>query len=45
MQMMDAMVLVDIQRGYFPAGARPLVGPEAAADAAGRVLLDAQPSA
>jgi nicotinamidase-related amidase len=38
MQMTDALVLVDIQRDYFPGGAHPLVGPEAAADAAGRVL-------
>ncbi len=36
--MTDALVLVDIQRDYFPGGAHPLVGPEAAGVAAGRVL-------
>lgn len=33
-----ALVLVDIQRDYFPGGAHPLTGPESAAEAAGRVL-------
>jgi nicotinamidase-related amidase len=33
-----ALLLVDIQRDYFPGGALPLVGPEAAAAAAARVL-------
>ena len=33
-----ALVLVDIQRDYFPGGAHPLSGPEGAAEAAGRVL-------
>jgi nicotinamidase-related amidase len=33
-----ALVIVDIQNDYFPGGAYPLVAPEAAADAAGRVL-------
>jgi nicotinamidase-related amidase len=33
-----ALVLVDIQRDYFPGGAHPLTGPERAAEAAGRVL-------
>ena len=33
-----ALVLVDIQRDYFPGGAHPLVAPEAAAGAARRVL-------
>lgn len=36
--MARALVLVDIQRDYFPGGARPLVGADAAADAAARVL-------
>jgi nicotinamidase-related amidase len=35
-----ALVLVDIQRDYFPGGAFPLVEPEAAASAA-RTVLDA----
>ncbi len=34
------LLIVDIQRDYFPGGAFPLVGPEAAAEAARR-LLDA----
>jgi nicotinamidase-related amidase len=33
-----ALVLVDIQRDYFPGGAHPLEGPEDAAAAAGRLL-------
>lgn len=33
-----ALVIVDIQRDYFPGGAYPLVGPEDAADNARRVL-------
>jgi nicotinamidase-related amidase len=33
-----ALVLVDIQKDYFPGGAHPLEGPEAAAAAAGRLL-------
>ena len=35
---MQALLIVDIQRDYFPGGANPLVGPEAAARAAQRVL-------
>jgi len=35
-----ALVIVDIQNDYFPGGAHPLVGPEAAAAAARRVLDD-----
>jgi nicotinamidase-related amidase len=38
--MARALVLVDIQNDYFPGGANPLVGPEAAAGRA-RTLLDA----
>jgi nicotinamidase-related amidase len=33
-----ALLIVDIQNDYFPGGAHQLVGPEAAAAAAGRVL-------
>ena len=33
-----ALVIVDIQNDYFPGGAYPLVGPEAAASAASRLL-------
>jgi nicotinamidase-related amidase len=33
-----AFLVIDIQRDYFPGGAYPLVEPEAAADAARRVL-------
>lgn len=33
-----ALLLIDIQRDYFPGGAHPLVGPDAAADAAAEVL-------
>lgn len=36
--MSRALVIVDIQNDYFPGGAYPLVGPEAAAAAARRVL-------
>ena len=36
--MAKALLIVDIQRDYFPGGAFPLVQPEAAAEAAGRVL-------
>ncbi|UBQ02555.1 isochorismatase family protein [Curtobacterium sp. TXMA1] len=36
--MTRALVLVDIQRDYFPGGAFPLVEPEAAATAARTVL-------
>jgi nicotinamidase-related amidase len=32
------LLIIDIQRDYFPGGAYPLVKPEAAADSAGRVL-------
>jgi len=35
-----ALIVVDIQNDYFPGGAHPLVGPEAAAERA-RLLLDA----
>lgn len=38
--MARALVVVDIQNDYFPGGANPLVGPEAAAEQA-RTLLDA----
>ena len=38
--MSRALVIVDIQNDYFPGGAHPLVGPEAAADAARNVLHD-----
>jgi nicotinamidase-related amidase len=33
-------VIVDIQKDYFPGGGHPLVGPEAAAAAAARLLAD-----
>lgn len=33
-----ALLLIDIQRDYFPGGRHPLVGSDQAADAAGRVL-------
>ncbi len=36
--MSRALVIVDIQNDYFPGGAHPVVGPEAAAAAAERVL-------
>ncbi|HEX7299861.1 MAG TPA: cysteine hydrolase family protein [Solirubrobacteraceae bacterium] len=36
--MARGLVIIDIQRDYFPGGAHPLVQPEAAAAAAGRVL-------
>ncbi|MDQ4213527.1 cysteine hydrolase family protein [Microbacterium capsulatum] len=36
--MRRALVIVDIQRDYFPGGAFPLAGPEKAAAAAARVL-------
>jgi nicotinamidase-related amidase len=36
--MSRALLIIDIQRDYFPGGAYPLVEPEAAADAARRVL-------
>jgi nicotinamidase-related amidase len=36
--MSRALVIVDIQNDYFPGGAHPLVGPEAAAAAARKVL-------
>ncbi len=36
--MQPVLVLIDIQRDYFPGGRHPLVGPDAAADAAARVL-------
>ena len=35
--MTHALVIVDIQRDYFPGGAYPLVGADAAADAAARL--------
>ena len=38
--MTRALIVVDIQNDYFPGGAFPLAGPEAAAVQA-RVLLDA----
>lgn len=36
--MTQGLLIVDIQRDYFPGGAYPLVAPEAAADAAQRIL-------
>jgi nicotinamidase-related amidase len=36
--MSRALVIIDIQRDYFPGGANPLVEPEAAADAAATAL-------
>ncbi len=36
--MSRGLLIVDIQRDYFPGGEHPLVEPEAAAEAAGRVL-------
>ena len=36
--MTRALLIIDIQRDYFPGGRHPLVGPEAAAANAGRVL-------
>ena len=36
--MSRALVIVDIQNDYFPGGAHPLVGPEAAAANAQRLL-------
>ncbi|HMJ37577.1 MAG TPA: cysteine hydrolase family protein [Baekduia sp.] len=38
--MSKALLLIDIQRDYFPGGAHPLVGPEPAAEAARRLLAD-----
>lgn len=40
--MTTALVVVDVQQDYFPGGAFPLVGPEEAAQAAGRVLSAAR---
>src|SRR5437016_5326630 len=37
--MSRALLLIDIQRDYFPGGRRPLVGSDRAADAASRVLV------
>ncbi len=36
--MHPVLVIIDIQRDYFPGGRHPLVDPDAAADAAARVL-------
>jgi nicotinamidase-related amidase len=36
--MTRALLIIDIQRDYFPGGAYPLVDPDAAAEAARRVL-------
>ena len=36
--MSRGLLIVDIQRDYFPGGEHPLVEPEAAAEAASRVL-------
>ena len=36
--MARGLLIIDIQRDYFPGGAYPLVEPEAAAEAARRVL-------
>ena len=38
--MARGLVIVDIQRDYFPGGAHPLEGPEAAAASAARLLAD-----
>jgi nicotinamidase-related amidase len=38
LSMTQGLLIVDIQRDYFPGGAYPLVEPEAAADAAQRIL-------
>jgi nicotinamidase-related amidase len=38
--MSKALLLIDIQRDYFPGGAHPLVAPEPAAEAAQRLLSD-----
>ena len=35
---MQGLLIIDIQRDYFPGGANPLVGPDAAAQQAHRVL-------
>ncbi len=40
--MTTALVVVDVQQDYFPGGAFPLVAPEEAAQAAGRVLAAAR---
>jgi nicotinamidase-related amidase len=37
-RMTRALLIIDIQRDYFPGGKHPLVEPEAAAENAGRVL-------
>jgi nicotinamidase-related amidase len=37
-RMSRGLLIIDIQRDYFPGGAYPLVGPEAAAEKARRVL-------
>lgn len=42
--MTRALLLVDVQLDYFPGGAFPLVGPDAAADAARTVLEHARAS-
>ncbi len=36
--MNPVLVIIDIQRDYFPGGRHPLVGPDAAAEAAPAVL-------
>ncbi len=38
--MLPALVIVDIQRDYFPGGRRPLVGADAAAETAARLLAE-----
>src|SRR5918912_3448904 len=38
MRAMRGLLIIDIQNDYFPGGAFPLVGPEAAAEAARRAL-------
>ena len=38
--MARGLVIVDIQKDYFPGGAHPLAGPEAAAASAARLLAD-----
>jgi nicotinamidase-related amidase len=38
MRAMRGLLIIDIQNDYFPGGANPLVGPEAAAEAARRAL-------
>ena len=43
--MARGLVIVDIQKDYFPGGAHPLEGPEAAAASAARLLQGSAPPA